>query len=299
MNKTASEKNLGIAIGSTFCRIGDIDYNLAQIAGFAEQAKQASAHILLTPELSVTGYGPYPEVVALAEIPGEGPVYKGLASIAKSTGVVIAAGFVERHAHGPGISHYVVFPNGEMIVQRKFRTTPFEFPLVSVLSDFPQGREIPEKLDFNRLSFPTFEIEGLKCAVVICADAGIENLQDHFDTLGVRVMFGPVGAGGDPKDRVRTSDLKTVEGRGKYMAALEKAYFPKAKGVFDCIMHRRAVAAVNQTGWDGRKCAHIGDGNIVSPRGEMPVVMCGVPNLDFQRPAFGAGSIPLSHFDLP
>ena len=291
-----TEPCLGIALGSTFCRIGDLSYNLAQIAQFAHQAKQASSHILLTPELSVTGYGPYPEVVALAEVAGDGPAYQGLASIARSTGVAIAAGFVEKHGHGPGISHYVVFPSGEFTVQRKFRVTPFEFPLVSALAAHSPGEEVPEKLPFEELSFPVFELQGIRCAVVICADFGIVELQDYFDTLGVQALFGPTGAGGNVDERVRTSDLSSPEGCEKYLAALEKAFFPKAKGVFECITHRRALAAVNQTGWDGRKCAHIGDGSVVSPRGEMPVVICGVPNLDFQRPAFGAGNIPLSHF---
>ena len=293
-----SEPSLGIALGSTFCRIGDIGYNLGQIADFAEQAKQTAAHILLTPELSVTGYGSYPEVVALAENPGDGPVYEGLARIASQTGVIIAAGFVERHGHGPGISQYVVFPGGEFVVQRKFRVTPYESPLVSALAAYPGGEPVPEQLDFGALCFPTFEIEGLKCALVICADAGIEGLPNHFDTLGVRVVFAPVGAGGDVKERVRTSDLCSDEGRKKYLHALEKAWFPGAGSVFECITHRRAVAAVNQMGWDGRRYAHIGDGSVISPRGEMPVILSGVPNLDFQRPAFRVGRIPLAHFEV-
>ena len=290
------EQSLNIALGSTFCRIADVDHNLAQIAAFANQASQAAAHILLTPELSVTGYGPYPEVVALAETPGEGPIYEGLVLIAKRTGIVIAAGFVEAHHHGPGISHYVVFPDGDFFVQRKYRVTQFESPLVSALATYPRGEAVPEKLDFRALSFPTFKIRGIRCALAICADCGIEALHDHLDTLGVRVLFAPTGAGGDVKDRVRTSDLLSAEGREKYRRALEKTFFPPAKSVFDSILHRRVVAAVNQTGWDGRECAHIGDGSIISPRGEMPLLICGVPNLDFQRPAFGVGSIPLAHF---
>ena len=292
-----TEQCLRIALGSTFCRIGDIDYNLAQIADFAEQARRSEAHILLTPEMSVTGYGSYPEVVLLAECAGEGPVYGGLAAITRKTGVTIAAGFVERLGHGPGISHYVVFPGGEFVVQRKFRVTPYESPLVSALARHPHGEAVPEKLDFNVLHFPTFEIEGVRSAVVICADSGIAGLQDYFDTLGVRAVFAPVGAGGDVKERVRSADLCTEEGRERYQRALEKAWFPGAGGVFECIMHRRAVAAVNQTGWDGRSYAHIGDGSVISPRGEMPVVLSGVPNLDFQRPAFRVGSIPLAHFE--
>ena len=292
-----SQQTLGIALGSTYCRIGDMGHNLAQIANFAELARLAHSHILLTPELSVTGYGPYPEVAALAEAAGDGPAYKALATISKRSSVIISAGFVERHDHGPGISHYVVFPDGNFLVQRKFRVTPFESPLNSALASHPHGEPVPEKQDFSLLSFPTFEIEGLKCAVVICADFGIENLHAHFDALGVKVIFLPTGAGGNVKERARTADLSTPEGRERYAHVLHKGYFPSPKSILDCVTHRRAVAAVNQTGWDGRKCSHIGDGSVISPRGEMPVFLYGMQNLDFQRPAFGAGHIPLEHFE--
>jgi predicted amidohydrolase len=291
-----SEDYIGIAVGSTFCRIGDLQYNLAQIGTFAEQARRAGSHVLLTPELSATGYGPYPEVVNLAEKAGEGAIYEGLAKIVKKTGVIVAAGFTERHDHGAGISHYVVFPGGSFVVQRKYRVTPFENPLVSRFPTHPQGVDVPEKLDFAALKFPTFQIQGLICALAICADACIENLQDHFDTLGVRLMLGPSGAGGDVNERVRSADLLTPDGLEKYKRALDKHFFPSRQTFLDCLMRRRALAAVNQSGWDERKCSHLGDGAVIAPTGEMPVFIYGIPNLDYQRPAFGAGRIPLAHF---
>lgn len=291
-------KSIGIALGSTFCRVGDLDFNLAQIAHFAEQACKAGSHILLTPELSATGYGPYPEVTGLAETAGSGPAYNGLAAIAGRSGVAIAAGFVEKHEHGPGISHYVVFPSGEFIVQRKYRVTPFESPLTSAIANYATGEEVPTKLDFELLRFPTFEIEGLKCAVVICADWGIEGLHEFFDAHDVRMAFVGTGAGGDVKDRVRTCDLATQEGREKYVRSLEKVGMPSAESILVNLVHRRAVAAVNQVGWDGRKCAHIGHGTVVSPLGEVPVFIHGIPNLDLQEPRFAAGRIPLAHFAL-
>jgi len=291
-----SEEYIGIALGSTYCRIGDLEYNLAQIGEFAEQARRAGSHVLLTPELSATGYGPYPKVLNLAEKAGEGAVYEGLAKIVKKTGVVVAAGFTERHDHGAGISHYVVFPGGSFVVQRKYRVTPFENPLVSRFPTHPQGVDVPEKLDFATMKFPTFEIQGLTCGLAICADACIENLQECFDTLGVRVMLGPSGAGGDVNERVRSADLLTPEGREKYKRALDKHFFPSTQCILDCVSRRRALAAVNQSGWDERKCSHIGDGAVIAPTGEMPVFIYGIPNLDYQRPAFGAGRIPLAQF---
>ena len=39
-------------------RIGDFEFNLAQIIEAARNAQQQGAHVLVTPELSITGYLP-------------------------------------------------------------------------------------------------------------------------------------------------------------------------------------------------------------------------------------------------
>ena len=39
-------------------RIGDFEFNLAQIVEAARNAQQQGAHVLVTPELSITGYLP-------------------------------------------------------------------------------------------------------------------------------------------------------------------------------------------------------------------------------------------------
>ena len=105
------------------------------------------------------------------------------------------------------------------------------------------------------------------------------------------------GAGGDVNERVRASDLLTPEGLEKYRRVLGKGFFPSPADFLNCITRRRALAGLDQTGWDGRKCSHIGDGSIISPRGQMPAFLYGMHNLDFQRPAFAAGRIPLGDFD--
>ena len=47
-----------IAIAQINCIVGDISGNLKKIQTAAQQANQAGASILLTPELSLTGYPP-------------------------------------------------------------------------------------------------------------------------------------------------------------------------------------------------------------------------------------------------
>jgi hypothetical protein len=46
------------------------------------------------------------------------------------------------------------------------------------------------------------------------------------------------------------------------------------------------LAAVNLCGYDGRQFAHLGHGSIVTPMGEVPALIHGLPNLDRQRPLY-------------
>jgi hypothetical protein len=95
----------------------------------------------------------------------------------------------------------------------------------------------------------------------------------------------PTGAGGERKDRVTTEELRTAAGRQKYLHWLELVFFPGAS-VITCIERRRAMAAVNLCGYDGKKHYHLGHGMIITPMGEVPALIHGLPNLDYQRPMY-------------
>src|SRR5438309_533175 len=116
-------KNIHIAIGSTLSRPGNVRANLSEIAEFAKRGQDVGVDVLLTPELSASGYGPYPEVLATAEKAGAGPIYETLAAVARATSVVICAGFVEASGDKKYLAHYAVFPAGNFVVQRKHRVT--------------------------------------------------------------------------------------------------------------------------------------------------------------------------------
>ena len=73
----------------------DIDANLSRIERAAEQAVEAGATLLITPELGVTSYGAGATLHDLAE-PADGPIVSRLSEIARRTGVAIVAGFVEK-----------------------------------------------------------------------------------------------------------------------------------------------------------------------------------------------------------
>lgn len=173
-------KPIHIAIGSTMSRPGNVSANLKEIAGFARQSASVGADVLLTPELSACGYGPYPEVLATAEKAGAGPIYESLAATAQATGVVLCAGFVEASREKKHLAHYVVYPDGEFIVQRKHRVTLAERPLdpsVALSGHPPNAADPADPGQPLELRFEFFEIKGVRCALTICADGGIENVR--------------------------------------------------------------------------------------------------------------------------
>ena len=47
-----------IGIAQLNCRVGDIAYNTAKILDYSERARKLGADLLLTPELSISGYPP-------------------------------------------------------------------------------------------------------------------------------------------------------------------------------------------------------------------------------------------------
>jgi len=287
-------KPIHIALGSTTSKPGDVSGNLQQIARFARQAASDHADLLLTPEMSASGYGSYPEVLATAEVAGDGPIYRTLAGIARMTGVVICAGFVEQSAAKRYLAHYIVYPDDRFLVQRKHRVTPAERPLDTLLPLVHRDANDYIGQPLGGLQFQCFDVRGVRCAITICADSGIDNLQDVLAEHGVELQLNPAGAGGRREDRVVTADLYTEEGREKYARLLEMVFFPvPTTSISTCLKYGRALAAVNQCGHDGREMYHLGHGFIVTPMGEVAAVMHGIPNIDRMRPMYAHAQIDL------
>lgn len=289
-------KTIHCAIGSTLSFPGDIAANLDQIARFGEQAARDGVDLLLTPELSACGYGSYPEVLATAEIAGEGPIYRRLAEIAKTSAAVVCAGFVESRNGRKHISHYVVYPDGGFLVQRKHRVTPGEHPLDPVSSLHPDPDK-PDEFQPDELHLEAFTVSGIKCTIAICADIGIKDLSSTLAQRGAELLLCPSGAGGKEGDRMRISELQSPGGRARYTDELEKLFFPGNRHlVGDCIEFRRGLLEVNINGFDGRDYYHCGHGMVINPMGEVLGFLPGFPVIERQRPAYAHAVMDLDEF---
>lgn len=288
-----------IGIGSTCSIPGDLDGNIAQIDYLCSRAAANKCRILLTPELSACGYGGYKEVLETAEIAGEGKIYNSLKDMAKHYNLCIAAGFVEK----PGryekeyinekkifLSHYMIWPDGKFIVQRKNRVTPRENPLTSPVSlffdeteDIGHVREGEEQLTF-------FEIDNMRCVIIICADNGIRGLNNILSRNKIDLVLLTVGAGGSRESRMTDKEINSG-GIEKYIDLCNNEYFFPSGGLRDCIAFKRNLAVVNMCGYDGKELYHGGSGSIISRYGIIEGFLPGIENLDHQKPGFACGKV--------
>lgn len=75
---------------------GDTGAALERLADRAHAAAAAGAHLLITPEMSMTGYALGPDGIARRAEPADGPLSRAVADVAARAGVAIVHGFPER-----------------------------------------------------------------------------------------------------------------------------------------------------------------------------------------------------------
>ncbi len=287
---------LKIAIASMCSIPGDLQGNLEQISLLASQSGQNHCDVLLTPEMSATGYGGYPEIVSQGESAGDGPIYQQLKEAAQQNDLVILAGFVELFQGKRFIAHYIVYPDGRYVVQRKHRVTPREYPLDSPVQLYFDDREDIGHVHPGEGSFVSFMIKGIRCSVVICADWGIPFLEEIFSEQKTQLVFLPVGAGGSRKDVLSFKELSTVSGMDQYVSIMDSAG-TLSKSLKECYDRKRGLAAVNLCGFDGHSLYHGGSGSLVGPRGELACVLPPIPVLERQRTTMTCGEIFFDHIE--
>ena len=153
--QAATTSALKIAIAQINCVVGDLSGNVAKILIAAEQAKQGGATLLLTPELSLTGYPP--EDLLLREDFNEAS-QAALINLAKKIGSVTA---IVGHPHlqdGHCYNAASVLQDGKIIATYHKHTLP-NHTVFDELRYFTAGIEPL-----------VFEHQGVKCGVLICAD---------------------------------------------------------------------------------------------------------------------------------
>jgi predicted amidohydrolase len=185
-------------------------------------------------------------VHAVAE-PFDGPHCRLIQAMAQRYRIAILIGFFERKGDALHNSMLVTRSDGACEVARKFALTPVE--LAARLTPGPRERLVVE---FN----------GVRCAIIICADGGIDGLHEDLRAQGVDYRLCPTGGGGKIDEMLHASDLLTKAGRARYSETRPRVF--KVEAILDekeCPY--TGFTSANALGPIGRKTCHQGHCMIV------------------------------------
>jgi predicted amidohydrolase len=138
-------------------------------------------------------------------------------------------------------------PDGSGAAARKFALTAGE--RAARLTPGPRERTV-------------VEIKRVRCAIIICADGGMDGLHEDLRGQGVDYRLCPAGGGGKIGDMLHSADLLTAEGRARYVDNRPRVF--NAAAILDekdCPYS--GFASANALGPVGRQTCHQGHCMIV------------------------------------
>lgn len=165
---------------------GAVADNLARIEQAAFAASIMDAALLVTPEMSVTGYALGAKTASFAE-PADGPILARLKAMAAARNIAIVAGFPERSGDAIYNSAALVRPDGTVEVYRKCH-------LYGAL----------ERNAFRASDTPpaVFQIGGLKAAMVICYDVEFPEFVRSAALAGTELLIVPTALAASEANRM-------------------------------------------------------------------------------------------------
>lgn len=252
------QATLTIAIAQPLVIPGAVERNLAAMETFICQAAEQGADVVLFSECGLTGYDL--KGVALASaIPLDHPAIGRLRELASACGIVILNGLYERDGEAIHNTVIAVHPDGTRQVQHKHNLSP---PEIADASPGPRQR--------TRIM-----IRGIACAVLICADYGIDGIHEEMADQGIQAVFLLTAGGGDARVGLHRSELAHAVGRQRFAQVQD---FVKPPGTLASYARRFGCvyAASNQLGYDP-SCGYFqsGSGSIVDRQGNLVVSVPG------------------------
>lgn len=251
---------------------GGIADTLRRLEQQVAAASLCGAEVILFAECVLHGYDndmTAESVRALAE-PVSGPACDCVVALAQRYRMAILAGFWERDGDRIFNSHLVARPDGTRAVQRKHALTPVE--LAAGLTRGPVERTI-------------FEFNGVRTVILICADTGLKGMAEELRAHQIDYRFCPTGGGGNIRDYLHASDLRTEEGRRRYVENRSRVFnthaiLPEA----DC--NPTGFTSANALGPVGRQTCHQGHCMIVDNDRVMRAQIPGTNVLEHQHDQF-------------
>jgi predicted amidohydrolase len=240
------------------------DPNLARIRAAATAASAFGARLLVTPELSLTGYAIGDDLAALAE-PADGPLVTQLQAVARDTGLHLVAGFPE--LDGTTVYNSVVLAHaGGISVYRKCHL-------------FGPG----ERAHFAPSSQPCtlVDIAGLRTGLLICYDIEFPEMARGLALAGAELIVVPTALPASPGQQ-RVSEV-LVPSR-----ALENHVFVAYAGLCGTERGMQHAGCSVIVGPDGADLARAGSGEALLMARIDPAARAAAhrenPYLDDRRP---------------
>lgn len=247
-----------VSAAQIVCKPGDVAGNLQQVEILCRRAAAEGSEFVLFAEGGLTGYVFTPENLALAPA-FDGPEAARLAALSSELRLGVAVGTVERAADGCRVAEWVFLPDGRRVDQYKYNLTPAE--LKNHIVRGPRRREV-------------FVYRGLRFAILICADNGIEGIDDDLRRDGVQVLCAPCAGGGDRAWMRTPEQLRDPAVFKEYAGRLARVCFV-GNALDRNIRNDFAVIAVNLVGDDGIADFHPGHSSISDHDGRLAALLPG------------------------
>jgi len=254
---------------------GDVEGNIDRMMPLVRDAAHAGARLVLFGEGGVTGYESTARSLSRAITIGDATCER-LHALAHQYHTVIVAGFLERNGAKIHVSHGVFYPDGRFVLQRKARNAPTE-------QDIPGIEAGPEERT-------VFDVEGVRCAISICADTGIDDLWNKLAHAGVQLHLVPTAGCGPRSWGFSESELDDPKRFEEYIKKAETVVWVK-DAIGTCRRHRIVLAACNQMADDGVGYFHPGHSSIVDTTGELVGLIPGTFVFEHLRPRVVWGEI--------
>ena len=183
---------------------GPLEKTLQRVERQVTAASAVGADVILFSECALHGYDydMTPESVRAVAEPVDGSHCRRILDMAQRHRIVVLIGFLERNGDAVHNSILIARPEVTLETARKHILTDGE--VAARLTPAPRQRTI-------------VELNGVRCAIIICADGGIEGLHEELHAAGVDYRFCPTGGGGKIGDMLSEEDLLTPEGRSRHI----------------------------------------------------------------------------------
>ena len=158
--------------------------NLASIQKSAQAASALGSALLVTPEMSLTGYASFKNMQAMAE-PRDGHMVNALLEIARKTEIAVVAGMPELDGEDVFNSAVCALPSGAAYFYRKCHLFgPFE------ARTFKNGHEIS----------PLFKIGEMQAGMLICYDVEFPEWTRSLALAGAELFIVPTALPKGPEN---------------------------------------------------------------------------------------------------